>query len=1200
MRWASLCLRNLWYHARGNFAVFLGVVVGTTVLTGALLVGDSLRGSLTDLAEQRLEDVTDALIAPGFFREGLGTGLFPPDRVDYTRSWFAFPENPAPLAKGIRPAILVQGTVAAGPHHARGVTILGVGSDFWKGKNAEAFGARGEGDEVWLNSTLARDLDVHAGMRVTLRLPKPAALPRETLLADRDDRAIVDEWPLRVERVLTPDAYRDRFSLRPQIEAPRTVFIPLATFQKRLGLEGRCNVLLASDLHADAQEILRKRLDLEDWGLVLRGPNERVAELFRKLDRDRDRKLQPREWRGKMADALVHAIDPAPAPTLSVETVKQFYRQQHGYLTLESRNVLIPSTITEKVKAAAAKSGLRCAPTLVYLANTIAAGDEKIPYSVVAALDRNLPPPLGPFLPPGVTSLGNDDIVLADWKDASLPRKIGEPVTLSYFPPDDHGERHEEHHRFRLAGFVPLAGVGGDPDLTPEFPGITDTQTIEEWGPSFIEKRRIKARDDAYWKEYRTTPKAYISLEKGQELWPSRFGEVTSFRLAPLQGNDLASADRKFHEELRAALAADDTTFKFQPVKKQALSASAGSGDFGGLFLAFSSFLIAAALLLVGLLFRLNLERRATEVGLLAAVGYRRRALRRLLLAEGAAVALLGTVVGTVVAIAYADLPLRLLQALWPGGALRTILQPHVSPVSLTIGAAASFLVCVLTIAWGVWAMGRVPPRVLLAGQGHVEKITTPGQRRWGWWVVLGAVIGSVALLAISGSVHDPEMRAMTFFSSGSLLLTACLVAVATWMRGSRHRTVTGHGWWSITRLGVRNAARYPTRSLLTCGLLASAAFLLVAVEAFRRRADIDVYDINGPSGGFSLIGESDLPLYLDLNSDEGRNQVRQRLELLYQDQPQGKKTASERADDAEALLKQTQLFAFRVHTGDDASCLNLYKPTQPRLLGVPKALIDRGGFSFAERGPGPANPWELLGGIRKEGIYGFGEKNTVQWILKGDLGQAIALPSYGFDLWIAGLLQDSVFQSSLLISEEHFLEKFPRHEGYSFFLIQPPRGGEMEVKRLLDAGLADRGFEATPVVDRLEAYLAVENMYLSTFQALGGLGLVLGSLGLAVVLLRGVWERRSELALLRALGYRRRTIGWLVLAENAFLLLLGLAAGTLSALAAVAPHLLGSAVPWRQLLAMLGGVIVVGLVAGALATMSTLRAPLVPALRRE
>src|SRR5260370_40000614 len=110
----------------------------------------------------------------------------------------------------------------------------------------------------------------------------------------------------------------------------------------------------------------------------------------------------------------------------------------------------------------------------------------------------------------------------------------------------------------------------------------------------------------------------------------------------------------------------------------------------------------------------------------------------------------------------------------------------------------------------------------------------------------------------------------------------------------------------------------------------------------------------------------------------------------------------------------------------------------------------------------------------------------------------------------------------------------------------------------MMELGLADRGVEVTRTSDRLASYLAVENTYLSTFQALGGLGLVLGSLGLGVVLLRRVWERRGVLALLRALGFRRLTLGFLVPAENGFLLLLGLGIVAAAALVAVLPHLFG------------------------------------------
>jgi hypothetical protein len=405
----------------------------------------------------------------------------------------------------------------------------------------------------------------------------------------------------------------------------------------------------------------------------------------------------------------------------------------------------------------------------------------------------------------------------------------------------------------------------------------------------------------------------------------------------------------------------------------------------------------------------------------------------------------------------------------------------------------------------------------------------------------------------------------------------------------------------------VRNAARHPLRSLLTAGLLASASFLIVAVEAFRRHATAGE-GIHSPSGGFSLLAESDLPVIRDLNTPEGRREVLDRLDRRLREEGLDAAEATRGVDEARALLEEVKVFAFRVRAGDDASCLNLYQPRRPRVLGVPEALIQRGGFHFAGLyEPTPeerANPWLILRRDTKGVVPAFGENNTVEWMLHAGLGKPVRVAREGgeADLVISGLLQDSVFQSSLLVSEADFLQLYPGHEGYNFFLIEAPPGREGEVKSLLERALADLGFEVSSTGERLEAYLAVENTYLTTFQALGGLGLILGSLGLAVVLLRAVWERRAELALLRALGFRRSTLAWLVLVENGFLLVLGLAGGTLSALLAVGPHLLraGYGVPWVNLLVLLAVVLAVGLAAGALAVASTLRAPLLPALRRE
>ena len=339
------------------------------------------------------------------------------------------------------------------------------------------------------------------------------------------------------------------------------------------------------------------------------------------------------------------------------------------------------------------------------------------------------------------------------------------------------------------------------------------------------------------------------------------------------------------------------------------------------------------------------------------------------------------------------------------------------------------------------------------------------------------------------------------------------------------------------------------------------------------------------------MLGEADVPIYQNLNSPRGQEELNI-------------------PDAARAELKDLNIYPFRVQAGDDASCLNLYQPRRPRLLSVPDALVERGGFLFkdslAQSREERDNPWLLLSRPLEGGaVPVIGEANTVEWILHSGLGKELTVPDgHGepVKLRVVGLLQDSVFQSELLLSERNFLKLYPRQEGYQFFLIQAPPDKTARVRALLETVLADHGFSVTSTAQRLEAYLAVENTYLATFQALGGLGLVLGALGLAVVLLRSVWERRGELALLRALGFRKSVLGWLVLVENSFLLILGLVIGSVSALAAVAPHLVTGAggVAWLQLLGLLALVLVVGLAAGACAVAATLRAPLLPALQND
>jgi ABC-type antimicrobial peptide transport system permease subunit len=169
--------------------------------------------------------------------------------------------------------------------------------------------------------------------------------------------------------------------------------------------------------------------------------------------------------------------------------------------------------------------------------------------------------------------------------------------------------------------------------------------------------------------------------------------------------------------------------------------------------------------------------------------------------------------------------------------------------------------------------------------------------------------------------------------------------------------------------------------------------------------------------------------------------------------------------------------------------------------------------------------------------------------------------------------------------------------------LVETAPARAAEVSARLEDALTDVGGDAISTSERLSQFHRVENTYLSTFQTLGGLGLLLGTVGLATVLLRNVLERRRELALLGAVGYRRSHFLMMVAAENSVLLAGGLVAGAACAALAIAPAVIdrGGRLPLTTGAALLlFAVFAAGLLSSLAATRAATRSPLLQSLRSE
>ncbi|MBU0617433.1 MAG: FtsX-like permease family protein, partial [Planctomycetes bacterium] len=1092
MRLQTLHRRSLRHYWRAHLAVVLGVVAGTAALTGALLVGDSMRGSLREAALDRLGTIDYALTAPRFFREALADELAdPPTRMCSV--------------------ILARGgcTHAESRATVQRVNVIGVNERFWELSDVRSESrVMSPAGLVILNETLARELRAAPGDDVLLRLGKPSAVSTESLLGRRDDTTLT----LRLAvRSVIPAENLGAFSLSPRQTVPRNAYVPLATLQRAFGRPGRVNALLADAPDEDVNSLSRllsQRLSLDDLGLRLR-----------------------------MDDA-------------------------HDYVAIESEAFLLEPALEQVAHSAATATDTPTTAVLAYLANTIAVDsrpDAVIPYSTVAAVEPadTILQYLIPREDGATATLLSGKILLNEWAARDLQATPGDRIQLSYYVPGTLGELHTEETTFRLAGIVRMQGAAADPGFTPEYPGVTDTDSLADWDPPFpIDLKKIRDKDEAYWRQYRTTPKAFVSLADGQRLWATQpqLGRLTSLRVRLQPGATLETTRAEFERAFLSNLDPAQVGLGFDPVRQRALAASEGTTDFGGLFIGFSFFLIISAAMLVALLFRLGVERRSSEVGLLLALGFSPQRVARLLLAEGILLAGIAAGVGLLVARGYAWLMLAGLRSWWVGAVNAPFLRLHDSATSYVIGYGVSLLVAAGSIAWSLRGLTGRPAHALLAGVIQSGRPTARRRRGIITAIVALVALGLTGVLSTLTFVTDAVSQSVTFFLGGTALLIACIAGLTYWLRIEPRSAVRTAGLVALWRLGVRNARRRVGRSVLTAGLIAAATFVIAALQAMRLDAPAETLTKDSGTGGFALLAESAVPLPYDLNTSAGRAE----LNLT---------------ETAESTLAAAGFIPFRLREGDETSCLNLYRPTQPRVLGATPAMIERGGFAFsntlAESEGERRNPWTLLRREHSDGsIPIIADEGAVLWQLHSKLGGELTITDErGREarLRIVAMLKGSILQGELIVAEEHFTWLFPSITGHGFFLIDAPAQAARQLEETLERELVDFGLAARSTRGRLNELFVVQNTYLSTFQTLGGLGLLLGTIGLAAVLLRNIWERRSELALMQALGFSRAALVWLVLSENAVLVAAGLGAGLLSAGLAIAPHAASRAelIPW-------------------------------------
>jgi len=999
-----LVLNSLRFYSRTHTGTILGTAISTAILIGALIVGDSVRGSLLDMVTERLGKTTYSLELPHrFFKVSLSQKLA-----------IKLKTNTVPMLKTEGIAL-----VTGENKRASRVQILGIDSDFGKIAQDTAIFASLPDDAVLINETLARQLQLTPGDMILLRLENLDFLPKDTPITRNTDHSFARRY--KIHSILNKNQMGN-FNLRINQVVSGNIFISQAVLAREMGLDGFANSLLISETeegHLTAEQI--QNAIKEDW---------------------------------KITDAGFSLVK----------------LKNKDVVELQSRSIFMDEYLESSINTAIPEN----TPILTYFVNSIGKSNWSTPYSFISA-------PGSPIIPKSMTE---DKIIINRWVANDLNVQRGDSLTLTYYIPGSMQNLEERSRKFSVHSVVPLAGIYADLNLMPGFPGLADVDNCRDWDPGIpIDLDKIRAKDQEYWDKYRGMPKAFVTLTAAKSMWQNRFGSLTAIRFS-------SHSIEQIEEVLSEHIDPTQLGFIFTPIREQSITASIESVDFSQLFIGLSFFIILSALLLTSLLYTFSIEQRIEETGLFLAIGFTRQKVIQILLYEGVILAIIGGLLGSLFAILYTQIILKALMTVWQGAVGTSALQIHLLPGSIFSGFIIGTFIAIITMILKMNRYSKSSVSALQSGKPEFSKVRKTKYKTINWSL---AFIGLMATLIIIFSI-DPgrgKEAAAVFFIAGFLILISTLAFTNILLMRNRFRSSLSAT--SLLEIGLRNTTRQRLRSVTLVGALASSLFIVFTVGANRSAESTDYRKRESGTGGFSFFAETVFPVTHNLNSPEGR---------AYFNLDQDEKD-------------KIHYLQFRLKDGDDASCLNLNRVAVPRLLGVnPVELSNRQAFSFLSRDPDilDKDPWQELENEYKEDVIpGIADETVIIWGLGKTVGDTLIYSDEHGNIFriklIAGLA-NSIFQGNIIISEKNFMRKFPSVSGYHVMLIECATEDMTRFADKLNWAFQDYGLNLVTTARRLAVFARVQNTYLSIFLILGSLGIILGTIGIGIVVMRNVLER--------------------------------------------------------------------------------------------
>ena len=714
-------------------------------------------------------------------------------------------------------------------------------------------------------------------------------------------------------------------------------------------------------------------------------------------------------------------------------------------------------------------------------------------------------------------SLSGMKINVSQWLADDLKLNVSDTVRVSYFEVGPLRKLIQKDTSFVVENIFRMEGKYADPDLMPVIPGLSDAGNCRDWKTGVpVDLKKIRPKDESYWKLFKGTPKAYVSLGTAKKLWGNRFGQSTAIRM-----NGLKSSE--FSKNLLSGLQPAQAGFTVNNVKTEGLAAAANGVDFGQLFLGLSFFVLIAAFLLTWLLFKLFLGFRKNETDTLTAIGFPLATIRNLFQAEASVLILMGILLGIPLGISYNYLILRAINTIW-----FDIVRTSIAQVDLRM---ESILWSVLVIApISLLMFAGILNHFLKSETGIFKQKKIKSSRNGNRSLLWGILLVSFSILGISLTGIGGEINPELFYISGFCLLPGLVLLLDYLLRRLLVSQLSlRFTLWSFI---LKKLAGERKRALLSVSFLSIGIFLVVTTGLYRQDGSLHSEAASSGTGGYDYFIETTLPVLFDPNTEPGKSELN--------------------------LPSDDLIVTFLVQPGDDASCLNLNRISRPRIIACnPEQFNDRSAFTFTTGTPelDKVHPWNSLEKKLQDGVLPvFADQTVIQWGLGKHVGDTLIYRDESgipLKLKIIGGLENSIFQGNIIMAEEFFMKAFPSVSGGNLFLVRSP-ANKPDMQGLQE-GWRHYGAEITTTTERLISFNRIENTYLNIFLMLGALGLLIGTAGLGIVIFRITWEQIPEYALLQSIGFPKSKIFRIILTEKLFVVLssvlIGIIPGTMSAL---------------------------------------------------